>query len=303
MEITRWNSLVDAKIGLEKIRNQNRELGSIHTLGALHEGHGKLIQLAATENEKVVVTIYPNIKQLLPGSTYNHNLEADCEFAAKHGATHLITPNPEEMYDDSYRTFLNQGEQYARLDGEVTPHLFEGMITMTIRWLILVQPKRSYFGLKDIGQVILVKRAVEDLFINTEIKEVPCVRFKSGMAISSRMFNNPKNVVLEFNRAYHALEAGRKFMADGCTNSKELIVTMLNTLDPQSLKYFNLQYIKVAKPLDFVEPEDAEVPIIFQIVMKLGERNWFESFFLRTEKELQEGPETIWLDAFYPPFK
>lgn len=302
MTAIRWYSLEEAKAGLTALHATGKSIGTIHTLGALHEGHSKLINQAAKENDFVIVTVYPNIAQLPPGSTYVYDVEQDCRFAAEHGATHFITPTTQDMYPDAYRTFFDQGEQYKRLDGAVTPYIFRGMITMSVRWLIFTRPTRTYFGLKDIAQAILVKRAAQDLLVDTIIREVPCVRYKSGMAISSRMMNKPESVIKEFNRAYHALDAGRKLMASGTRNSQHLIEAMRHVIDEPSLKHFKLQYIKVAKPVDFVEPDTADIPAIFQIVMALGDRNWFEGFYLRSEQELQNGPETIWLDDMYPIF-
>ena len=302
MTVVRWFSLEEAREGLKLLNNSNKTTGSIHTLGALHEGHGKLITLSSQENDNTIVTIYPNIAQLPPGSSYIYDVEKDCEFAIAHGATHLITPSTQDMYPDSYCTFFDQGEQYRRLDGAITPYLFRGMITMSTRWLIFTRPTRTYWGLKDIAQVILVKRAVKDLLIDTSVREVPCVRYKSGMAISSRMMNKPEAVIKEFNRAYYALEAARKSMMNGVRSTDELINIMRDIINETTLQHFKLQYIKITDPNGFSEPDTIEVPAIFQIVMALGDRNWFEGFYLRTEKELNEGPETIWLDAMYPDF-
>lgn len=302
MTAIRWYSLREAKAGLDLLHTSGKSIGTIHTLGALHEGHSKLINLGAKENDYVIVTIYPNIAQLPRGSRYVHDIEQDCRFAADHGATHLITPTTADMYPNSYCTFFDQGDQYKRLDGTVTPYIFRGMITMSVRWLIFTRPTRTYFGLKDIAQAILVKRAVQDLLIDTIIREVPCVRYRSGMAISSRMMNRPESVIKEFNRAYHALDAGRKLMASGLRDSKQLIESMRNVIDESSLNHFKLQYIKIAKPVDFVEPDIIDIPAIFQIVMALGDRNWFEGFYLRSDHELYNGPETIWLDDMYPIF-
>lgn len=300
--VERWESIKEAKSGLRHLHATAQTTGSIHTLGALHEGHGKLIEMAAKENDNVIVTIYPNIAQLPPGSTYAYDVEKDCKFAAAHGATHLITPPTEDMYPDAYRTFFDQGDQYDRLDGTVTPYLFRGMITMSTRWIIFTRPTNTYWGLKDIGQVILVKRAVDDLLIDTNVREVPCVRYKSGMAISSRMMDKPESVIKEFNRASQALEKARLCMVDGVRNSTELVELMRDSIDEQSLQHFKLKYIKVAKPKDFVESTKVEIPTILQIVMDLNGRNWFEGYYLRTDEELHNGPETIWLNDTYPKF-
>ncbi|MBP9846928.1 MAG: pantoate--beta-alanine ligase [Saprospiraceae bacterium] len=300
---TRWNSLPEARAGLNALRASGKTIGSIHSLGALHEGHGKVIQMAAKENDCVVVSVYPNAAQLAPGSVYQYDAEADCDFAHKFGATHLICPDTSEMYPPEYRTFFDQGEYYKRLDGTVVPYLFRGMITMSTRWIIFTRPTRTYWGLKDIGQTILVNRAVKDLLIDTEVREVPCVRYKSGIAISSRLMNQPEAKILEFQRVYEALEVGRKAIANGLTNSEKIIKIMHDHLSPSAMKYFSLKYIKIAKPLDFEEPSEIDIPLIMHIVVSDGPKNYFEGHYIRSQSDLINGPDTIWLDDHYPPFK
>jgi len=299
----RWDSLSEAKEGLKTLRKGNKTIGSIHTLGALHEGHGKVIELAAKENDFVIVSVYPNMAQLDPSIPYEYDHLEDCKLAAKHGATHIIVPSNEEMYPKSYRTFFDQGECYKKLDGEVAPNLFKGMITMSTRWIIFTKPDRSYWGLKDIAQTILVKRAVEDLLIDTKIVPVPCVRYKCGIAISSRLMNQPEEKIIEFSRVYSALEIGRKAISDGITDSKKIITIMKHHLNSEKMKYFKLKYIKLANPTDFIEHDIINVPIIIHIVLTDGQKNYFEGHFIKSEKDLIHGPETIWLDSQYPPFK
>lgn len=302
MTVARWNSIKEGLEGLRGIWRSGKTLGSIHTLGALHEGHGKVIEMAARENDYVLVTVYPNKAQLAPGSVYEYDPEADVTFAAAHGATHVLCPRDGEMYPDDYRTFLNQGDCYARLDGTVVPYLFKGMITMSVRWILFSRPTRTYWGLKDIGQAILVSRALKDFMIDTEVREVPCVRYRTGIAISSRLMNQKEEKIREFGRVYQALEDGRKAMAAGVADAKKIVDVMLDTLSPATLKYFTVKYVKVAKPLDFIEPEKADLPIILHIVVTDGPKNYFEGHLLRTHEDLMNGPPTIWLDDDYPPF-
>src|SRR5262245_43576370 len=114
-----FTSLNDALPALRELHQSGGTIGSIHTLGALHAGHGRVIEIAARENDHVVVTIYPNKAQFAPGTRYVYDLEQDVQFAFDHGATHVVSSGDSEMYPDSYRTFLDQGPCYSRLDGTV----------------------------------------------------------------------------------------------------------------------------------------------------------------------------------------
>ena len=298
-----WNSLKEAKEGLKELHNEGKTIGSIHTLGALHIGHGKLIEMSSEENDCTVISIYPNIAQLAPGSKYEYDIEKDCKFAEEHGATHIICPKTEEIYPEDFRTYLDQGECYKRLNGTAQPYLFKGMITMSVRWILFTRPTRTYWGLKDIGQTILVERALKDLFQDDIIvREVPCVRYKSGIAISSRLMNQPENKIKEFRRLNEACEKARKALLNGETNANRIKDIIKKEITKEPLKYFSIEYIKVAKPLDFTEPEEITLPIIFHVDLTDGKKMYFDGLFIRNEDELRNGPPVIWLDEEYPPF-
>lgn len=303
MAVTIWNSLAEAREGLSELHKEGKTIGSIHTLGALHIGHGKLIELSAKENECTVISIYPNVAQLAPGSKYEYDIEKDCKFAEEHGATHIICPKTEEIYPEDFRTYLDQGECYKRLNGVAVPYLFKGMITMSVRWILFTRPTRTYWGLKDIGQVILVERALKDLFQDDIIvREVPTVRYKSGIAISSRLMNLPENKIKEFRRLNEACEEGRKAILNGEKSAQKVKSIIEGYLNKERMQYFDVEYIKIAKPLDFIEPEEITLPIIFHIDLTDGKKRYFDGLFIRNEEELRNGPPVIWLDEEYPPF-
>ena len=289
-----------AREHLRAMWRSGRAIGSVHTLGALHDGHAKVISLAAEENHYVVVTVYPNKAQFAPGTRYEYDVERDAQFAVGHGATHVIAPPEHEIYPDDYRTFLDQGACYQRLDGTVVPFLFRGMITMSIRWISLVRPTRTYWGLKDIGQALLVTRAVRDLFIDAEVREVPCVRYSSGIPISSRLMRLDRESLSEVAGVYSALERGRKLLATGERRVAVLIDAMRDELNPAAMRHFRECYIKIVEPVDFTEPEQVSLPCVLHIVLTNGIINHFDGLLLRTQKGLAEGPQTIWLDAAWP---
>jgi pantoate--beta-alanine ligase len=288
--------LDEARRQLRLLWASGTEIGSVHTLGALHAGHARVIETAAAENQAVVVTIYPNKAQLTPGTTYRYNLERDAELAFRHGATHVFAPSGDEVYPAHYRTFLDQGECYQRLDGTVVPFLFRGMITMSVRWISFVRPTRTYWGLKDIGQTLLVRRAVEDLFIDTTIRQVPCVRRPDGVPISSRLSGRSASDLAEVARVYEALDAGRRLLAAGERRSSAVIAAMRSVLHSPPLETFRECYVKVAEPQDFSEPDAVTLPCILHIVVTDGTINHFDGLLLRSHDDLQQGPPMWWLE-------
>jgi pantoate--beta-alanine ligase len=289
--------LEEARAHLRRMWASGEQIGSVHTLGALHEGHARVIETAAAENETVVVTIYPNKAQLAPGTVYRYDAERDADFAFGHGATHVFAPDSEQMYPPHYRTFLDQGECYQRLDGTVVPFLFRGMITMSVRWISLVRPTRTYWGLKDIGQTLLVRRAVEDLFIDTTVREVPCVRQPDGVPVSSRLFGKPAEALAEVARVYQALVAGRETLRGGERRAVAVIAAMRAVLHSPPLQIFRECYVKIAEPLDFTEPDEVTLPCILHIVVTDGAINHFDGLLLRCTDDVRTGPPMCWLDV------
>jgi pantoate--beta-alanine ligase len=287
-------SLKDSREYLSEIRSNRETIGTIHTLGALHEGHGALIKQSATENKNTIVTIYPNKIQLVSGTKYKYDLDKDTEFAFKSGATAVISSSDEEMFPFNYITYIEQGLSQERLAGSVLPGIIKGMITGCIRWINFTQPTRSYFGLKDIEQLILVKRAVNDLFINTQIVQVPCVRFKNGVPISSRLMDLNTEVLIDVAVLYEIIMLSRKHIANGEKDATKIIHFIESELR-KNLKYFSILLICITDTIDFSDIAVIQIPFIIRIGIKYGTIKHFDGQLITSEYELQNGNSVIWL--------
>ncbi len=270
-------------------------MGSVHTLGALHAGHETCIRLAAQENDAVFVSIYPNKSQLKPGTTYRYDVDADLAAAEAAGATHAIAPADEEMFPDNHRTFLEQGPCYGRMDGSLVPFLFRGMITMSFRWVNLLRPTRAYWGMKDIGQTLLVERAIADFNVPSSVRRVPCVRYRNGIPISSRLAaldSASLNDIAAFNMALHTGLTARR---DGMRNTNDVVALMRQEYEAASNGIFSIAYLNGFLPSDFTIPERLDLPFILHGAVTNGEINHFDGILVENETVLRAGPETIWI--------
>jgi pantoate--beta-alanine ligase len=293
-------SLEHARPVLRDLHTAGGTIGSIHTLGALHQGHAEVIEMAARENDHVVVSIYPNRAQLAPGARYVHDLGRDVELAAAHGATHVISSHDEEIYPDCYRTFLSQAPAMDRLDATAVDHLFPGMITMSIRWILFVRPHRTYWGEKDIGQLILVRRAVADLLIDTTVRAAACVRFRSGVPISSRLLGLDRESLIELSRLHRALQAGRERAARGESSARAVLGCVRENLERPPLRRFRVCYVALVHPVDFAELDVAEPPFVLHAALTNGEIFHFDGLLIPSRKELRDGPPVLWLEEDWP---
>lgn len=175
----------------KQTHSQWRDLtvGFVPTMGALHEGHVSLIQRSQKDNDRTVVSIFVNPKQFDQVDDlvkYPRTLEKDLELLRSSRCDALLLPDDATMYPDKYRYRLQESSESAILCGASRPGHFDGVLTVVLKFLHLVQPNRAYFGEKDYQQLRLIEGMVEALFLPVEIIGCPIVRESDGLAMSSR---------------------------------------------------------------------------------------------------------------------
>jgi pantoate--beta-alanine ligase len=165
-----------------------REVGLVPTMGALHDGHRSLLQRARDENERVVISIFVNPTQFDQPSdlaNYPRMLESDVALAMNY-ADVVLAPLADEFYRDGYRYLVTETDLSRRFEGAHRPGHFEGVLTIVLKLLNVVQPQRAYFGEKDWQQLQLVRGMVEAFLLPVEIVACATVRDSDGLALSSR---------------------------------------------------------------------------------------------------------------------
>lgn len=183
-----YHSLAEWRAERAGARFAGKSVGFVPTMGALHAGHRALLERARDENERVVLSIFVNPTQFNDPTDlakYPRTLPEDLAVAAGL-ATDVLVPTPDEMYPDRYRYRVSEGELSRELEGEHRPGHFDGVLTVVLKLLNLVQPTRAYFGEKDWQQLQLVRDMVAALFLPVEIVACPTVREPDGLAMSSR---------------------------------------------------------------------------------------------------------------------
>jgi pantoate--beta-alanine ligase len=164
-------------------------IGLVPTMGALHEGHGRLIERAAAENTCVVVSIFVNPTQFNDPKDferYPRTLDADMAFCEARGAAIVFAPSAAEMYPEPPRTFVEVEGLTGHLCGKFRPGHFRGVATVVLKLFEIVQPDRAYFGEKDAQQLAVIARMVRDLNVPVSVIGVETVREADGLAMSSR---------------------------------------------------------------------------------------------------------------------
>lgn len=170
-------------------RRDGLTIGFVPTMGALHEGHLSLVQLAAEKADRVVASVFVNPKQFAPTEDldrYPRQEAKDAEMLAEAGCHLLFAPGPEEMYPAGFATAVTVAGVTDDLEGKFRPAMFGGVATVVAKLLNQVQPDVAVFGEKDYQQLLVIKRMVRDLDLPVEIVAGPTVREGDGLAMSSR---------------------------------------------------------------------------------------------------------------------
>jgi pantoate--beta-alanine ligase len=158
-------------------------------MGALHRGHGSLVERCRAESDIVVVSIFVNPSQFNDAgdlTRYPRTLDQDLRLLESLGADEVIAPRAEELYPNGYRFRMEASADDLVLEGAHRPGFLQGVLTVVLKLLNLVRADRAYFGEKDYQQLQVVTAMVEEFFLPTRIVACPTVREESGLAMSSR---------------------------------------------------------------------------------------------------------------------
>jgi pantoate--beta-alanine ligase len=249
---------------LAPIRNDERRISLVPTMGALHAGHASLIAEARADSHFVVVSVFVNPLQFGPGEDYlryPRPLERDLDVCRRVGADLVFAPDVKDIYVFEQRTLVEVTRLGDHLCGPFRPGHFRGVATVVAKLFNIVQPDRAYFGEKDYQQLCIIRRMVQDLNLPIEIVPVPIYRDVDGLALSSR------NAYLnEAERAaapvlFRALMLARKMIEEGERKSSVVREAAESILAAQPL--VRVEYLQIVDPIE-VQPVDeiaAEVRI------------------------------------------
>lgn len=251
---------------LAPARARGRRIGLVPTMGALHDGHLRLIREASATCDEVVVSIFVNPTQFddpADLASYPAALEADAHVAAGAGASVVFAPAVAEMYPSGFATTVHVMGVSERWEGAArgAGH-FDGVATVVAKLLGIVLPDAAWFGQKDAQQVAVVRRIVADLNLPVAVDVVPTVREPDGLAMSSR---NTRLAPADRARAallWRTLADARSAAAAGERDARILTVAATRTLAEAGIA---VDYWAVVDPVTF-EPLERVAPGALAIV-------------------------------------
>ncbi len=261
-----------------------RSLGFVPTMGYLHAGHLSLARAARAETDVVVASIFVNPTQFGPTedlSRYPRDLPRDLALLEREGVDAVFAPSADQIYPAGFATYVEPAGVLAeRLEAARRPGHFRGVATVVAKLFQIVQPDRAYFGQKDAQQVAVIRRLIADLNFPLELRVLPTVRERDGLAMSSRnAYLGPQDRVAA-TVLYRALQAGRAaFDANAVGEASPVIEAMRAVVaaEPRA----TLDYADVCDP-DTFEPLTAlRAPALLAIAARVGPARLIDNFRLR----------------------
>ena len=242
-------------------RQEQKIIGLVPTMGALHAGHMALVGRAKHECSPVYASIFLNPKQFAANedlSRYPRPLEADVEKLTSAKVDGLFLPDAEEIYPAGFSTYVQVDGLSERLEGRSRAGHFRGVSTVVLKLFEIVQPNFAYFGRKDAQQVRIVQQMARDLNLDIEIVVCPIVREADGLALSSRNTYLSAEDRKAATVLYRALRAAETEIASGVRDALYLQGTMQKVLHSEP-----------KARVDYAEIVDAET---FEPVVRISRR-------------------------------
>jgi pantoate--beta-alanine ligase len=247
-------------------------VGFVPTMGALHEGHLSLIQVARENGaDFVVVSVFVNPKQFGPAedfSRYPRDEERDGELLAAAGADLMFLPSVETMYPPEAATTITLAGPARPLEGERRPGHFDGVATVVAKLFNIVQPDLAVFGRKDAQQCAVVSRMVQDLDVATRLVFAETIRESDGLAMSSRNAYLSAEERAKAPVLHRALRAAEAAIGHGVRDVAALESLMKRVVDEEG--GVDVDYLQVVDPLTFEAPVDFARDVLLAGAVRIG---------------------------------
>ncbi len=245
---------------LEKNREENKSIGFVPTMGALHQGHLSLVDQASHQCNTVVVSIFVNPTQFNNAKDlerYPRDLSTDLEALSSVKCDVVFAPAVDEVYPEDDNRQFNFGSLETVMEGKFRPGHFNGVAQVVSRLFDMVKPDKAFFGLKDFQQLAIIREMTKQLQLPVEI--VPCdiIRENDGLAMSSR------NMLLAEMQRKNAPAIARtlfescNFVADiSVEGVKNKVEQTINATEGLEVEYFEIVDGYTLQPVDNWEKSD-----------------------------------------------
>ena len=243
----------------ERLRLRHQLIAVVMTMGALHDGHLRLIKTAKEKAGTVILTIFVNPRQFGPDEDfhrYPRPFEKDAAMAKAAGVDYLFSPDVEHMYPEGFQTRVLTGNIAEQFEGQTRPGHFNGMATVVLKLMMISKAHIAVFGEKDAQQLAVIRRMVEDFNIDTKIIEAPTMREQDGLATSSRNVYLSSDERSQAAVLYKSILKAGDIVKNGTSEANAIIEEVTSVIE--SAPDATIDYVCIVNDETFTEVERLE---------------------------------------------
>lgn len=252
---------------VDACRINGQSVAMVPTMGALHQGHTSLFDLAHQHADVVVATIFVNPLQFnnpLDFDKYPLQLDHDIQLLEQHAVQFLYAPTVDAMYGANFSTSVHVGGITDVLEGSSRLGHFSGVSTVVAKLFSAGRPDVAIFGQKDFQQIAVIQRMVADLDMPIQIIIAPTVRETDGLAMSSRNIRLSDSARQEAVAISQGLRKAQNQFAAGIYESEQLIKTVKSVIESTSA---DIDYVKVVDSVSLKELPTANLGSIIVVAV------------------------------------
>jgi len=255
-----------------KLRRENKSIGFVPTMGALHEGHLRLVEEARQMCDIIIVSIFVNPAQFNDSKdldNYPRDLTNDATLLTEYQVDYIFAPETQEIYGENFSTYVYVENLTENLEGVSRPGHFRGVATIITILFNTIRPDFAFFGQKDAQQVAVIKRLTRDLGFDTEIVVVKTVREESGLAMSSRNAHLSSDERQRASIIFQALRKAKLAAKEGERNAGRLAEIVREKIETEPLAQIDYVAVVNNETLEPIEKigEDA---VLIAVAVRFG---------------------------------
>jgi len=255
-----------------KLRRENKTIGFVPTMGALHEGHLSLVEEARQMCDIVIVSIFVNPAQFNEPKDlekYPRDLTADAALLSEYQVDYIYAPETSEIYGEKFSTFVYVENLTETLEGASRPGHFRGVATVVSILFNTMRPDYAFFGQKDAQQVAIIKRLTKDLGFDTEIVVGKTIREESGLAMSSRNSLLSADGRQRASIIYQALRKAKIAVREGERNAVRIAEIVREKIESEPLAQLDYVAVVDSETLEPVE-KIGEPAVLIAVAARIG---------------------------------
>ncbi len=266
-------TIAETQSYINALKAENKSIGFVPTMGALHEGHLELLKRSKKENDISVCSIFVNPIQFNNPEDlekYPKTMKTDIEKLESVGCDVLFAPEVNEMYPDEVSKEYDFGGLDKVMEGKFRPGHFNGVAVVVKLLFDIVPAHNAYFGEKDFQQLAIVNEMVRQEKIDISIRPCPIIREKSGLAMSSRNARLTDKELAIAPLIYHTLFAVKNKIHElSVAELKKWAINELHQVEGMEVEYFEIVDTVKLQPVNSIHEVEHTVACVAAFLGKV----------------------------------